>query len=42
LPNFGSNPIAEAKLAEHIGINPQPLDEPNTHYPGKVIIYNSV
>ncbi|KAG1121357.1 hypothetical protein G6F42_012507 [Rhizopus arrhizus] len=30
---MGIGPIAEAKLAEHVGINPQPLDEPNTHYP---------
>ncbi|CAO3608375.1 unnamed protein product [Mucor fragilis] len=32
-PNIGMSPIAEAKLAEHVGINPQPLDEPDTHYP---------
>ncbi|GAN06529.1 MT-A70 protein [Mucor ambiguus] len=32
-PNIGISPIAEAKLAEHVGINPQPLDEPDTHYP---------
>ncbi|KAI8970295.1 hypothetical protein BDF20DRAFT_825827 [Mycotypha africana] len=33
LPGFDTSPIEEAHLEAHVATNPQPLNEPNTHYP---------